>query len=334
MPTSRKLAQLFLAFTAMLLLTAVGRAADPGLIYPASSEVSDQKAGSILIYNIYSSSTSNPGAQNTRFNLTNTSSTSAVFVHLFFVEGSSCNVADLNTCLTANQTTTFLASALDPGTSGYLVAIAVDGTTGLPVNFNFLIGDEFVKFETGHFANLGAEAFAKLTDTNVVSTDGSLAALFFDGLPLAGSYNRVPRVLAIDNIGSPRDGNVVRIWINRIGGNLATSAASIGALFGILYDDAEGAHSFTIPSSACQRAATLSNDFPRTAPRFELVIPAGSTGWMKFWSTSDIGILGASINFNANAATAAGAFNSGHNMHKLTLSTAGNYVMPIFPPSC
>ena len=94
-------------------------------------------------------------------------------------------------------------------------------------------------------------------------------------------------MLAIDNIGSRADGNIVR------------------------------------------------NDFPRTTPRFELVIPAGSTGWMKFWVASgDQGILGASINFNANAGTAAGAFNSGHNMHKLTLSAFNAYIMPIFAPSC
>jgi hypothetical protein len=56
---------------------------------------------------------------------------------------------------------------------------------------------------------------------------------------------------------------------------------------------------------------------------------------MKFWvAAADQGILGAVINFNANAGQAAGAFNSGHNMHKLTLSAAAAYTMPIFPPSC
>jgi hypothetical protein len=61
----------------------------------------------------------------------------------------------VNICLTANQTTTFLASEQDPGTTGYHLAIAVDGVNGCPINFNFLIGDEYIKLESGHFANLG-----------------------------------------------------------------------------------------------------------------------------------------------------------------------------------
>ncbi len=42
---------------------------------------------------------------------------------------------------------------------------ASDSVTGCPVNFNFLIGDEFVKLSSGHAANLAAESFAALTGT-------------------------------------------------------------------------------------------------------------------------------------------------------------------------
>src|SRR6185503_2801583 len=200
-------------------------------------EVSDQKAGSILFYNFYTSSTSQPNRQNTRFNITNTSSTSAAFVHLFFVEGSSCNVSDRTVCLTANQTMTFLASEQDPGTTGYLIAIAVDGVFGCPFSHNFLIGDEYIKLELGHQANLGAEAFAALFQGPWPECDGNsvTAVINFNGQPTA--YNRVPRVLAVDSIGSTLDGNVTRIIINRVGGSLLTSANSIGQIFGELFDD-------------------------------------------------------------------------------------------------
>ncbi|MEO6724675.1 MAG: hypothetical protein ABIU20_05150, partial [Blastocatellia bacterium] len=127
--------------------------------------------------------------------------------------------------------------------------------------------------------------------------------------------------------------NDTLLIVDRIGGNLATGASTLGTLFGILYDDAENALSFQI-SGGCQLRSSLSNNFPRTAPRFENFIPAGRTGWLKIFSLSDIGILGAAINFNPNAGTSAGAFNQGHNLHKLTLTPAASLTIPIFPPSC
>ncbi|MGH9800961.1 MAG: proprotein convertase P-domain-containing protein, partial [Blastocatellia bacterium] len=132
----------------------------PGSPFPYNSEMSDQKAGSVLIYNIYTSGATSGNTQNTRINVTNADPSRGAFVHLFFVaEG--CSVADSYLCLTANQTASFLASDLDPGTTGYLVAVVVD-SRGCPIAMNCLIGDEYVKFTNGHAANLGAEAFAGL----------------------------------------------------------------------------------------------------------------------------------------------------------------------------
>ena len=194
MHSSRKLTQGLLALCALVVMGTSALAADPGAPFPATSEVSDQKAGSVLYYVAYSSSTSMPNRQNTRFNITNTSSTSAAFVHLFFVDGATCGIADRYICLTANQTLTFRASEQDPGTTGYLVAIAVDGVLGCPTSFNFLIGDEYIKLETGHHANLAAEAFAALYEGSLPGCDetSTSATLDFDAV----EYNRAPRVLA------------------------------------------------------------------------------------------------------------------------------------------
>lgn len=302
-------------------------ATGPGGVFPAPAEASDQKAGSVLIYNLYTSST-DPTRQNTRINLTNSHPQLPSFVHLFFVaEG--CSVADSYVCLTANQTASFLASDLDPGTSGYLVAVAVDAI-GCPTAFNHLLGDEYVKFASGHAANLNAVAFAALPG-GLTTCDGNsvTTALNFDGL----SYNRAPRVLALSNVGSRADGNDTLLILNRIGGNLGLGASTLSTLFGILYDDAENALSFQMTGS-CQLRNSITNNFPRTAPRFETFVPAGRSGWLKVFSQSptDIGILGAVINVNANAAAAAGAFNQGHNLHALTLSATNTYIVPIFPP--
>lgn len=332
MKTSHRFTHMFMVLSALLVMTSAAWAADPGAAFPESSEASDQKAGSLLFYNAYTSSATSPNTSNTRINITNTSATSNVFVHLFFVDGANCSVADSFICLTANQTASFLAADVDPGINGYIVAYA-SSSDGLPRRFNFLIGDEYIKYSTGHATNLGAIAFSKLTDTNVISTDGSLAALFFDGLNLAGSYNRAPRVVALDNIPSRADGNDTLLILNRLGGNLLTAASTLGSLFGILYDDAENAFSFTF-TGGCQFRASISSSFPRTVPRVETLISAGRSGWMKVYSISDIAILGAAINRNENAGAAANAFNGGHNLHHLTLSNAANLVVPVFPPSC
>ncbi|MDX2040106.1 MAG: hypothetical protein SF097_02605 [Acidobacteriota bacterium] len=304
----------------------------PGIPYPAQAELSDQKAGSVLIYNVYTSGATSGNAQNTRINITNTHPQRDAWVHLFFV-AESCAIADSYICLTANQTASFLASDLDPGTTGYLVAVAVDGRLGCPTNFNFLIGDEYVKFASGHAANLGAEAIAALYEGNVAGCDGGAftAVLAFDGNT---QYNRVPAALALDNVGSRADGNDTLVIINRIAGNLGIGAATLGTLFGILYDDAENALSFSV-TGGCQLRNSITNNFPRTTPRFETFIPAGRTGWAKvFNQTGAIGMTGAAINFNANAASSAGAFNNGHNLHHLTLNAASGYIIPVFPPSC
>ena len=303
----------------------------PGAIFPANSGVSDQKAGSVLVYNIFTSNATSPQSQNTAISLTNIDPSRRGVVHLFFVDGATCSIADQFVCLTRQPTFRFTAAAMDPGTTGYLVAVAIDPATGCPINFNFLIGDEYVKFASGHAANLGAEAFGAIAGGLPLCDQSSFTAtLNLDGV----SYDQAPRVLAVDNIADRENGNDTLLVVNRLGGNLATGASSLGALFGLLFDDGERGHSFTFSSSSCQVRSSLTNAFPHTAPPFESVIPAGHSGWMKLWGSADIGILGVAINFNPNVVTSAAAFSQGHNLHKLRLTSAASLTIPIFPPSC
>ncbi len=51
-------------------------------------------------------------------------------------------------------------------------------------------------------------------------------------------------------------------------------------------------------------------------------------------TASDVGLFGVALNFNPNAATNTGAFNGGHNLHKLTLTPSASLTIPIFPPGC
>lgn len=302
---------------------------DPGLPIFATTEASDQKAGSVLVYNLYASSTTAPSSENTRINLTNISAHEDIAVHLFFVDGQTCSVADAYVCLTKNQTTSFLASDIDPGTRGYLLAVATDAATGLPRAFNCLIGDAYIKLSSGHQANLAAEAFSALMIFPAGSDPHAVTAtLRFDGM----SYNLAPRVLALDNLASRAEGNDTLLIINRFGGNLATGAATIGAIFGIIYDDAENALSFNFAPGVCQFRSSLSTTFPRTTPRLENFIPAGRTGWLKFYAAEDTALLGAALNHNPNQTP--GAFSQGHNLHKLRLTNTATYVVPIIPSNC
>jgi len=345
----RKLTQFLLIAMAVPAMSLTVLAADPGVELPddpavlPTAQASDQQPGSILIYNLYNSSPVNANNENTRINITNINAAAPAYIHLFFVDGNTCNVADAFLCLTANQTATFLASDLDPGITGYVVAVATD-EAGRPIKFNYLIGDEYVKMFTGHFASLGALAIPALTDELFVAANqGISAALIFNGV---SNYQRLPQVLAVDNIPAPSDGNDTMIVLNRIGGDYSIASGRIGAFFGLLYDDAETAYSYSFNANMCQFRATFSNGFPRTTPRVGTIIPTGRSGWTKIWptgtadnrpfggSTDPIALTGAVLNKNSNLKTSSNAFSGGHNMHHLTLTPNVVVLIPVFPAAC
>lgn len=295
----------------------------PGIVPPNGSGCS------VLVYPIYTSNPANPAGQNTQINLTNINPSKPVATHLFFVDGATCSVADAYVCLTPNQTTSFLASDLDPGITGYLIAVAVD-EYGCPINFNYLIGDEYVKFDSGHRGNLTADCVsAQPGGLSPCTADSVTATLNFDGV----SYSRLPAVVGLDNIPSRADGNDTMLILNRLSGNLGNGMDRLNPIFGILYDDAENALSFSFNPATCQLRGSLSNNFPRTVPRFEVAVPSGRSGWMKLYSTN-APMNGAAINNNPNASSSAGAFNGAHNLHNLTQAPSSTMTMPVFPPNC
>ena len=297
--------------------------------YPEEGLMSGQRRGAVLFYNLYTSSLSNPSQQDTRLNLTNLDQGKNIVVHLFFVDGKTCSAADSFVCLTPGQTLSFLASEYDPGVTGYLIAVTVDRITGCPIKFNGLVGDEYVKLESGHAANVGAQtasAIAAVPDPNCTPVS-TTATLRFDGV----SYNALSQTVAISNLQSLREGNRALLILNRVGGDLTESTAPLGSVNGLLYDDQEKGFSFTFLASQCQFTGIFSDNFPRTAPRFSSVIPAGHSGWMRLWTTGDVGLMGAVI----NASTNAGGYNQGHNLHILTVTTKASLTIPVIaPPGC
>lgn len=328
---------------------AVGNAG-PGSCLPAKTAISSTKPGSLIFAGLFTSgATGGTGGgdsnqNNTRVNLTNTHPTMGVIVHLFFVDGATCSIADAFLCLTANQTTSFFMSDLDPGTSGYMMMVAVDGpagfagghNTGCPISFNYLIGNANIKFvgSPRRDLDLGGESAGSEFGSPVPNCDpnSSTAELIFDGSPQG--YNQLPAVLAMDNIQSRADGNETLLMFARIDGNWGIGLEPIGPIAGILYDDTEKAHSFSFNVGSCLFRSGLSNSFPRTTPRFEQAIPAGRSGWMKFWSANGAALVGAMHTRNDNSQISASAFEGGHNLHVLRLLPRAVITVPVFPPSC
>ncbi|NOT60559.1 MAG: hypothetical protein HOP19_10085 [Acidobacteria bacterium] len=281
---------------------------------------------SMLVYNLYSSNAVMPFKENTRLAFTNTSETENVTLHLFLV-ANDCKVADQFLSLTANQTVVALASELDPGVRGFLVAVAVDRVTGCPIKFNHLMGEAAIKLATGHRATLLAEGIRALRE-NPAECVGAMnaAELRFNG----ERYDVLPRVLAIDSVGSIYDGISTMLVVNRIGGDWRDRAATTGVLFGLLYDDqGEGVSLQWGGNCQVMRPLFPLRPFPRLPPPFEF-IGFGHTGWLKFFDVSHAGpLLGAVLVFNANENL---SFSSGRNMHHLTYAASSAVTIPLSPP--
>ena len=296
----------------------------------ADASASDQRTGSVLLYSYYTSSISAPSLQNTQIRITNTHETLDTVVRLYFVDGQFSSVLSLFICLPANQTANFLMSETDPGITGYVIAVAVDKTSGCPTNFNYLTGGAAIKLSAGHTANLGAVAVAALaTNPTTCAIGGNVATLNFDG----ANYGRLPRMLVLDNLPSLKDGNNTRLILTRIGGSLVATAGALGTVSGKIYNSSRAAQDFAFSTGAPQFTSSFSINFPRLATGLDTFIPTGQSGWMRLWTDANIGILGAMINFSANLRTPR-AFESGYNLQQGALSAAVSLDIPISVPTC
>ncbi|HMV83963.1 MAG TPA: hypothetical protein PKC13_01595 [Blastocatellia bacterium] len=294
-------------------------------------QAGDQQPSSVLVYNYYTSSASDPAQTDTQISLTNTNRESSAFVHLFFIT-KECFLADAYACVTANQTVTFPASDVDPGSTGYIIAVATDSQIGCPISFNHLIGSEAVKVAGGRSGSLNAEGFSALYNGRFpgCKSDTTVVSVVLDG----DRYEAAPRELAVDKVYSLADGYSTLLVVNSLNMEIVPNPSThIGSLFGVLYDDVENAASFTRQVSGCQLAEVLSNTFPQTTPAFSTFVPAGRGGWIRLMSQEGKGVSGAVINFNPNAATKKGIFNNSHNLHHLSYTPA-TIKVPVFPPSC
>ena len=293
----------------------------PGTLSIAAGLPNPQKPASVLIYNVYTSS-ANRASSDTLITLTNTNPANPATISLFFVDGTSGAVADQVVQLTRNQTVSFLTSDYDPGVTGYLIAVSLD-RHGCPTVANDLIGGAFLKFESGHRAALPAVGVAGLRIADPPCQSSSLTAtLAFDGV----TYDELPRALAVPGLPALDNRSSTLLVVNRIGGNLLTGADRLTSLSGLLFDDADTAISFSEAPRNAQLRVFLGDNFPRTVPRYSTLIPAGRTGWMKFWATEVEAISGAVL---IESLTGLGG---GYNLPSLTTTSRATLTIPVIPP--
>ena len=285
----------------------------------------DDKAGSVLFYNIYTSDSAAPQLENTLISITNTDENKAVTVRVFFVDGETGNVADSFFCILPTRHINLYAADYDPGIKGYAIAVAVDNT-GCPINFNRLIGGEVVKFKSGHQAALNAISFAAVAQTPVVCDPLDYSAtMYFDGI----SYDFSPRVLSVDNIPSSLDGNQTMLVVNRFGGDLTKTApiGIIGNMSAVLFNDVEKPINVLLAGGTSQQRNILRDGYPRSLPAFTKIIASGHTGWLRFISADGNSVVGAALSLNSKTNQ-----NGGHNLRQLAMMDRGSFLISITPP--
>ncbi len=282
-----------------------------------SVKVSDQKAGSVLVFPYYVSKRAEK--KDTRLTISNLSD-KPISAHIFFIDGTTCQQADQFLCLTPYASFSFKASEQDPEATGWLLVVAVDAQ-GRPTRANGLIGNAFVN-DGEYVDNYGAEAF-QAHSTLLATVTGDTATLFFDNQ----SYDVVPNQFAVE-IQSPLDAPNQRVVTVGLQGDLTRSALSGAAQIGtatVLNGNERPLGSFVSwLSGNCQAQATITTSSPRVPGGMNGLIPKGQIGTMQFRIGAGVGLL-----MTPRTASWPGI----RTLHK-TGSTATTLTIPLLPPVC
>lgn len=350
-PKSRTFFQSALFVLGCLLL--IGLFCIPSLAQPIN--VSDQKPGSLLVFPYYNTQLVGGVQNNTRIAISNTDEVATVFVHLFVLEGATCTPSDFFVCLTANGGITMFANDIDPLNVGYIIAVAVSGTTGFPIAQNSLIGNAFVNATIDsnlYVGNYAAESFAA-TGTGAPSDTSvpGVATLQFNGgasaTPAASGYDQVASQFAvqIQNANTVALGGAPgqRIVTAGLSGNMTiddplnpghsavTGAGQVGT--GRVISQNEIPYSFTrflLPGCHSVREI-LNSNAPRLSSPLASIIGANETGLMKFGVGGAVGLI--MTPQSTNLATQR-PYVGIRALHKTATVTTTLTIPTFVPPSC
>lgn len=294
-------------------LLAIALVSFSGIALAQGDQVSDLRPASILFFNKYTSNPSAPQLQDTQINLTNVNPNDGVNVHMFMVDGSTCSIADFYLGLSQNQTGTFLASDFDPGTQGYIVAVAAD--FGSPVQFNYLIGDLLIREQDGKLASLGAVGVRRINPNPVVPNGDGTASLIFNG----AEYERLPSMVGASSFNSQVT-HSTNLAIYSPSANLMFGAVTTTSIFTLVFNDQEVPHSTTIRVSCYVQLPLLS--LKVTGGNVNAIVGVGRTGWLKL-NAINRPLMGAIL-------TKGPVFNGGHNLHSIVYLPTYTILVPAF----
>jgi hypothetical protein len=313
--------------------TSLAQAALP----PADIAVSDQKAGSVLVFPFYTSSPD--GGNDTNITISHVGSAAVAapawssysYVHLYFVDGSSCGQADALLALTPNGSISFNASEWDPGVTGYIIAVAVNPETFVPTANNVLVGNAFVKVgpdaRPGSIrGNYGAEAFRKKTPGDAEVSSGAAVISF------GGAYDRLPNTFVAE-IKSPLDVPGQQLVVASVAGDLAGGRLAPLAQNGVGYltnaDEKVLSFSGFLPAG-CLLRATVTESSPRAPGGVAALLPRGYYGTVKFAvRAADTSVSGAGgVGLVITPVNASG-YHSIRTLHKMR-DTGATLRVPVF----
>ncbi|MFN7927281.1 MAG: hypothetical protein U0Y68_04935 [Blastocatellia bacterium] len=338
MRTSHKLTRLVLALMTLVVLSTIALA-QANVDLP-NVAVSDQKAGSVLVWPYYTSTTVGQTKADTRLSMTNVSNTASVKVHVFLIDSATCSQADLFVCLTPNASASLKTSEYDPDKQGYAIAVAVNDS-GFPYQANVLIGNAFVTDPTSisgnvYEGNYGAEAFRRTA--TAVNTNGQIK--------WGVDYDEVPYQFAVE-VQHPTDVVGQRIVVAGLQGNISTGTSTGCAQLGTgqAYNQDEKFASFqNFLTGSCLCRQVINASAPRV-PGGNLaaligVAGQGRSGTLKFNVTSGVGL----IMTPRIAAGQTNAWSGIRTLHKTATSTTSSdgsttngrtyLTIPVFIPVC
>ena len=272
---------------------------------------SDQKAGSILFFAKYISDASDPIHENTQIHITNTHPTGDVDVDLYFVDGSTAAVDNARLTLAPNQTTSFLAGDVDPGVVGYIVAVA--NFTGVPITFNYLIGDAYIHEMDGQVGMLPAMAVGRVSRDDVRTTETS-ANLIFDGR----EYERLPQTVVVSSFNSQTThSTTLATFVPTT--NLGFAVNDANTITALVYDDTGRVRSTSFLMRAYRRTPLTSLRISEDLNNF---VKASRTGWIKLMTTAERPLMGAVF-------TRGPEFNGAMNLRQTSLLNSYTITVPV-----